>query len=302
MNLKALAAEYGFAECYVFTTEPFVYYERRLNDGALHSAATTLTIDVKKEAPWANAILALIYTYRPYADHIAVSGYYPSSNASYHTSAVLMRRLKSMGIQVERADVPIRELLTRHGTGTMLKNGLTYLPEFGTRYAVQALLVNLPDPDYTPKREPVEVYCGVCRACERVCPSGAIDDDGFHFQTCARAYMEGRVMEPWVMDSITSILGCELCQKACVYNKEIGTSNEMPDAFRLEELLTGNIKPALEIIGKNMNKQGKLLQHACMVAAKQGRADLIPLIEPWLEDHREGVRVAAEYALEKLRA
>ena len=302
MNLKALAAEYGFAECYVFTTEPFVYYERRLKDGALHSAATSLSIDVKQDAPWANAIIALIYTYRPYADHIAVAGYYPSSNASYHTSAELMRKMKSMGIQVERAEVPIRELLTRHGTGTMLKNGLTYLPAFGTRYSVQTLLANLPDPEYIAAQEPAGVRCSTCHACEQVCPSQAIDAEGLHFQRCARSYMEGRVMEDWVMDSLTTILGCEICQKACAYNAGIGTSESMPEAFRLEELLTGNIKPALEIIGKNMNKQGKLLQHACVVAAKQGRTDLISLIEPWLADNREGVRVAAAYALEKLRA
>jgi hypothetical protein len=75
----------------------------------------------------------------------------------------------------------------------------------------------------------------------------------------------------------------------------------MPDAFRLEELLMGHVKPALAIVGRNLNKKGRIIQHACVIAAKQGRTDLIPLIEPWLEDEREAVRVAAAYALEKLR-
>ena len=103
------------------------------------------------------------------------------------------------------------------------------------------------------------------------------------------------------MDAMICILGCELCQKICPYNAGIEPIDEMPDVFRLEELLKGNVKPALEIVGKNLNKQGRIIQHACVVAAKQNRTDLIPLIEPLLSDPREGVRVAAEYALNRLR-
>ena len=108
-------------------------------------------------------------------------------------------------------------------------------------------------------------------------------------------------MEDWVMDALGCILGCELCQKICPYNAGIEPIDEMPDVFRLEELLKGNVKPALEIVGKNLNKQGRIIQHACVVAAHQGRRDLIPLINPLLTDERKGVRVAAQYALEHLR-
>jgi epoxyqueuosine reductase QueG len=300
MNYKQLASEYGFAECYVLSTEPFTHYERRLKDGALHSGACGLTTDLRRDAPWANAVLTLVYPYRPYADSIPVSGNYPSSNRSYHAAGGLMKRLKELDIRAERAEVPIRELLLRNGLGSALKNGLTYLPGYGTRYSVQALLVALPQAEYEPPRKPEAVRCVGCHACERICPSGAIDGDGYHFKKCARAYMGGEAMEEWVMDSLTSVLGCELCQRVCPYNFAVTPIEDMPDAFRLEELLRGNVKPALEIVGKNLNKQGRLIQHACIVAARQGRTDLIPLLEPLLEDRREGVRVAAKYALDHL--
>lgn len=300
MDVHALSAEYGFAACYVFTTEPFVYYERRLQAGALHSAAMDLSIDVAKEHPWANAILALIYPYRPYADNIPVSGNYPASNASYHAAGRLIRSFAENGMRAERAEVPIRELLTRSGVGVPLKNGLTLLPGFGTRYSVQALLTALPEPAFTPVQTPPETRCASCHACERICPSGAITDAGYDYTACARAYMGGDPMEDWVMDAMTCILGCELCQKICPYNFGIEPIQEMPDAFRLEEILLGNIKPVLEIVGKNLNKKGRVIQHACVIAAKQGRTDLIPLIERWQDDAREGVRVAASYALQKL--
>ena len=301
MDLQNLAIEYGFSECFVFTTEPFRYYERRLNSGALHSAARELTIDIQAKEPWANALLALIYPYRPYTDDIPVSGNYPSSNASYHASGALMRKLRTLGIRAERAEVPVREMLLRAGVGSPLKNGLTYLPGFGTRYSVQTLLVALPEPIYTPVREPEPVRCSACHACERICPSKAISDEGYDFQSCARAYMGGDPMEDWVMDALGCILGCELCQRICPYNLGIEPIAELPEAFRLEEILQGNVKPALEIVGKNLNKQGRMIQHACVVAAKQKRTDLIPLIEPLTNDSREGVRVAAAYALKHLR-
>ena len=300
MNVEALAAEFGFAACFVFTTEEFVHYERRLQDGALHWAGADLTADLNRVHPWANAILTLIYPYRPYRDDIPVSGNYPASNASYHASAEMMRHLNEAGVRTERAEVPIRELLTRNGNGVMLKNGLTLLPGFGTRYSVQALICALPEPNYTTASEPAETYCGTCHACERICPSGAISENGYDFKACARAYMGGDPMEPWVMDAMTCMLGCELCQKVCPYNFGIEPIDEMPEAFRLEEILAGRIKPVLAIVGKNLNKQGRVIQHACVIAAKQGRTDLIPLIEPWVKDEREGVRVAAAYALQKL--
>ena len=300
MELEALSKEYGFGACFVFTTEPFVHYERRLQDGALHSAGTDLTMDLSKSVPWANAIVTLLYPYRPYVDEIPVSGNYPSSNAAYHASSKLMQELRKQGVRIERAYVPIRELLTRSGIGTPLKNGLTYIPGFGTRYAMQTLAACLSEPAYTPTQTPASARCATCHACERICPSSAISENGYEFKACARAYMGGDPMEDWVMNAMTCMLGCELCQKICPYNNGIIPIREMPDAFRLEEILAGHIKPVLEIVGKNLNKQGRIIQHACVIAAKQGRQDLIPLIEPWFADEREGVHVAANYALRKL--
>ena len=302
MDIRDIALNAGFAECYIFTTELFVHYAERLERGVLHSAGQELTIDIRAEAPWANTVITMIKPYRPYADGIPVSGNYPSSNAAYHAARDVMKALQEKNIRVERAELPIRELLTRNGIGTMLKNGLTYIPGFGTRYSVSALLADLPEPEFTPVQEAVTVRCAGCHACERICPSGAICDGGYDFQKCARAYMGGDPMEPWVMDAMTCILGCELCQKICPYNGGIEPIDEMPEAFCLEELLNGNIKPVLEIVGKNLNKQGRIIQHACVVAAHQGRRDLLPLIEPWLTDEREGVRVAAAYAVKQLGA
>ena len=301
MNIREMAKEFGFAEAFVFSIEPFTHYERRLEDGALHHAGQDLTADVRQKEPWANAILALILPYCPYPDSVPVSGNYPSSNKAYHASSKLIRALNEQGVQAKRAYIPVRELLIRNGVGVPLKNGLTYIPGYGTRYSVQTLLIDLPEVAYTPVQTQEEPFCAKCHACERVCPSGAISNSGYDYKTCARAYMGGDPMEDWVMDAMTSILGCELCQSICPYNREIEPLSDVPEAFALEKLLSGDVKPALEIVGTNLNKNGRLIQHACVMAAKLGRKDLLPLIEKLLEDQREGVRVAAAYAVKRLR-
>jgi ferredoxin len=301
MNPAVLAEEYGFAECFAFPAQPFDFYERRLNDGALHPAALHLVSDPAGELPWANAILALIMPYRPYADGVPVSGNYPSSNAAYHAANGLIKAFGERGVRAERVYVPVRELLIRSGVGVPLRNGLTAVRPYGTRYSVQTVAANLPHVVYTPEKPPAGCPCGSCRACERACPSGAITQSGYDFTKCARAYMCGDPMPAWVMDALGSILGCEICQSACPFNAGIEPIASAPGAFSLGKLLRGDCKEALEIVGKNLKKNGRLIQHACVIAAKQGRRDLLPLIRPWTDDPREAVRVAAAYAIARLQ-
>lgn len=301
MNPSELAKEYGFAEVFVFSPEPFTHYERRLTDGALHPAGTKLLADARVGEPWANAILALILPYRPYPDSVPVSGNYPASNRAYHAANRFIRALEGSGVRAKRAYLPVRELLVRNGAGVPLKNGLTAIPPYGTRYCVQTLLADLPNVAYTPALTPPEPPCAHCHACEKACPSGAISGGGYDYTACARAYMGGETMEPWVMDAMTCILGCELCQAVCPCNRGVEPLCEATDAFALEKLLAGDCAAALEIVGVNLKKNGRLQQHACVIAAKQGRRDLLPLIEKLLDDPREAVRAAARYAIDCLQ-
>ena len=302
MNLNTLTSEFGFAECYVSTTEPFDRFQRRLQDGAFHSDAKNIQTNLDTVAPWANAILGLVYPYKPYMANVPLSAYYPSSNAAYHASSKLIRRLAEENIRAARIEIPVRELLLRSGIGAPLKSGLTYLPGYGTRYFLLTVAAELEKPSYSQPVEFEKTRCESCHACENVCPSQAINAYGYDFHKCTRSYMCGEPMEDWVMDAMTCMLGCDLCQSVCPYNAGIDQIDSLPEELSPERLLTGNIRPALEIVGKNLNRQGRVIQHACVIAAKQGRTDLIPLIEKWCSDEREGVRVAAEYALKKLRA
>jgi len=300
MDIASIAREYGFAEAYALPAERFSHYERRLANDALHKGGRSLTIDVREAAPWANAIVALIRTYRPFLPGVPLSGNYIGSNAAYHAAKAMLIRLKREGVRAELAYVPVRELLLRSGIGVPLKNGLTAIEPYGTRYSVETLAVCLPDAPAALAAGTRVLLCETCHACENACPSAGIGADGYDFSRCARAYMGGDTMEDWVMDAMTTMLGCELCQNVCPYNRAVSPEGGLPDALALERLLGGDVKPALALVGGNLNKNGRLIQHACVLAARLGRTDLLPLIKPLLDDRREAVRAAARYAFGRL--
>lgn len=142
--------------------------------------------------------------------------------------------------------------------------------------------------------------CRNCHACERACPVGAIGPDGFHFERCIRAYLSGGEMPEWTMNAMDSLLGCELCQRACPINAAVRPVERVLPEFELSRLLSGDIRPALALVGKNERSGGRLVAQAAVLAANQRRCDLLPLIEALQGDVRPLVRQAAQYAIKKL--
>lgn len=304
IDLKTTAKEAGFAQCDIFAPAPFPQYERRLKDGALHSLGQRLCYDPAHDFPWANAIIVLLYAYRPLPIESRISSYYIASNAAYHAANAMIERLRESEIRAERVDIPVRECAMAHGIGVPLKNGLTAWGEYGTRVAVQTLTAHLPEPVFYDRdeRRLAASPCRECAACERACPAGAIDAEGFHFERCLRGNIDGETLPAWVMEKLPSLLGCEICQYACPQNAMIPIEEGPAPEFQLERLLNGDVKPALLRIGKNQNKGGKLLAHAAILAANMGRRELTDAIAPLKKDARPLVAHAANWSEQKLRS
>lgn len=302
-DLRAIAIEYGFTDCFLFPNEAFPYFERRMQSGALHKNACSTCFDPPSRHPWANAICLLILTYTTYQKGVALAGSYPPSNASYHAQAKLLAFLSEQGVRAERCYVPLRELMLRSGLGTEMKNGLTAIPPYGTRFVAQTFLCSLDSPTYFVPRERTRCigFDGKCSRCENACPTRAIHkEDGFRYASCVRAYMEGEEMPPWVMQHMTCMLGCDLCQSACPYNDDSHALQALPAEFDLARILSKDVKPALKLVGTNQNKNGRLIAQAMVIAANEGRTDLLSLIRPFLSDEREAVAAAAKYAVFRL--
>ena len=291
MNLFELAKQAGFPAAYLLPVPQYDEWTRRRASGAFAPEADWIEGDAQAAWPWANGLLLLIWPYAPYVSDSIVSGYYPASNQSYHAMMGLKEALAGAGVRAQRAAVPVKSLLADWGLGTTLDSDMLFIPGFGTRFVIQALAVALPEDEliYTPKKEPFKA-CLHCKRCQTACPGGAIGPKGYDWRGCLRTYEDGPEMPPWVMEKMTTLLGCEICQDVCPLNRSIRprpmTEAERA-AFDLERLLSGDQKPALALIGKNMKKGGKLMAQAAVLAANQSREDLLPRMQA-LADKADG--------------
>lgn len=301
---EQIAKRHGFARCFTLKLARFAHYEKRQRAGTLHPLGSNLTSDLPKSYPWANAILLLLYAYEPLSQGADLSGYYLASNSAYHASEGVINELSAAGLRAERCSLPVRECAMTFGLGTPLKNGLTCWGEFGSRAAVQTLVANLPEPVEYEQAHPQQtetVLCKTCHACENICPVGAITGAGFDCFTCLRGNIDGETLPDFVMEKLPSVLGCELCQYACPINAKIPALDIPLPEFLPETLLSGDLKGALALVGKNQNKGGRLIAHAAVIAANRNRTDLLPLVERWIDDERPLVRASVRWAAERLR-
>ena len=305
MNLAQLVKNAGFAAGYLLPVPQYSEWTRRRASGAFAPQTDWIEGDAAAAWPWANGLLLLVWPYAPLESDAVLSGYYPASNQSYHAMRSLREALAKEGVRTERAAVPVKTVLVDWGIGACLDSDLIFIPGFGTRFVIQALMVDLPEAalEYTPQKAPFEA-CIHCKRCQRACPGGAISPKGYDWRRCLRAYEEGPDMPQWVMERMTCLLGCEVCQNVCPLNHFMQPRPMTPEetaAFDLGRLLWGDQKDALAIVGKNMKKGGKLIAQAAVLAANQKRSDLLPLMEQQLEKAEGPLKDTLDWAISHLK-
>ena len=218
MNLAERVQQEGFAAGYLLPVPQYEEWTRRRASGAFAPEADWIEGDPAAAWPWANGLLLLIWPYAPYAPDTGLSGYYPASHQSYHAMMGLKKALEAVGVRAERAAVPVKSLLVAWGLAACLDSDMLYMPGIGTRFVIQALMVALPEElTFTPKQAPFQA-CIHCKRCQRACPGGAISPQGYDWRKCLRAYEDGPRMPQWVMEKMTCLLGCEVCQDVCPLN------------------------------------------------------------------------------------
>ncbi len=294
------AKRLGFAGMWGMPVADFCDVEEARRKGCLHQNARALQTDPKNTYPWAQSMILCIYPYRPYRDHLP--GYYEASNSGYHAFKEFIRALNDNGVRAEHTELPVAALARRLGIGQAILSGLTSFGEWGTRVAAYTAVLECTCNGLTDA--PIkDQMCQGCDACVRACPTGAIDGQGFHWQRCIRAYLDGQPMPEWVMRALPGMLGCEICQQVCPRNRHIPVQTEdahIRGAVALDRLLKGQQQEAKLLLGKNMASHGRFYAQAAVLAAKEGKREHLPYIKK-LSDHKEAcVRRAADWAICRL--
>lgn len=300
-EIHSLAKSYGFADTFCLRPMPLKDAWAALYR-VLPPHTDNLCLNPDVEFPWASCILLLIRAYQPIKQEFRLPGYYIASNAGYHAANALSKELIARGYRSERLEVPLPALVTQAGLGTLCKNALLDIANFGTRTALFTLVTNACVPQAKVPSPPSS--CGSCTICVNACPVGAIDPkSGLNAQKCLRTYMENAPMPDWVMDKLPGFLGCELCQYACPRNRHIAPQEPAQDvlkAFDIPALLHGEQSVAKELVGKNMCSGGRLIAQASVLAAQAGKKVLLPDLQSLAAHPQPGVRHAAAWAQEKL--
>ena len=274
-----------------------------------HRQAQALTADPRGILPEARSVLLLAMPYAPYRPRpgcAAVDAYYVASNRAHENARRLAEAIAETGAKaVMTASLRVKPLAVRAGLGRMGRNGLLAVDQLGTRVSLQVIVTDLPLETTCLADAPLDERCVNCHACERACPARALRGDGsLDITRCVRAQPENLPL-PEAMRLMTgaSVLGCDLCQRSCPRNAQVGEVDEpeaLAAALDLSRLLAGDWKDLIPWLGKNNARRLRLMNRAALAAANEGRTDLLPLLEA-LSGEPEPLGSHARWSAETLK-
>ncbi|MEN6472715.1 MAG: tRNA epoxyqueuosine(34) reductase QueG [Syntrophaceae bacterium] len=125
-------------------------------------------------------------------------------------------------ICVDTSPLAEKPLAQKAGLGWQGRNTLLVNDCYGSWLCLGELIINRA---YAPDR-PATKRCGTCRACLQACPTGAIRDDGSLDAGRCLSYISSYDDEPH--DLRGTILGCDICQSVCPFNRRPLPSRETP--------------------------------------------------------------------------
>lgn len=329
-RLETLRDEHGFALAgWARLERPLTFdlYRRWLDLGHHGEMAYLETHAPEKEnprrrAPLAKACLSFAVSYLPHPDprptpfrRSRVALY--AEGGDYHhwfkdrlrrVADVLAREFPGEHFECHTDSSPLleRDLAVRAGLGWFGKNTCVIHPKAGSFFLLGEILTSLAPSEETPA---LPDFCGTCRRCLDVCPTGAlVEPRTLDARKCLSYWsIESRTTPPVAIREAWGdwLFGCDLCQSVCPWNEKVfgrgrlETSvlrNHEPDA---EAELTAEMRWLLTASGKAIEKAVRgtalsragsfgLRRNALLVIAGRRLRELAPEVERWRDDERLG--------------
>lgn len=153
----------------------------------------------------------------------------------------------SFRVTVDSAPILERALAARTSVGFIGKNTCFIHPREGSFFLLMELIVDQtlfaedPPPELDSQARTAQGGCGTCKRCQVHCPTGALNTD---YQLDARlclAYWtiehRGTIPFEFWRHLPHQVFGCDLCQLACPYNRELSPiQSESRQDFRAIDL------------------------------------------------------------------
>ena len=167
-------------------------------------------------------------------------------------------------------------------------------------------------------------HCGTCRRCIEACPTHALDVPYQMDATRCIAYLtiehKGPISEELMPGIGRQVFGCDICQDVCPWNQKALQKSLRSGPIVIDPELEPRpelINPALdwlaaldeksferEFNGSPVRRTGfwGLQRNVAIAMGNSGLAQFTAKLEEWATASDQGLRVAARWALEKLRA
>lgn len=154
---------------------------------------------------------------------------------------------------VDNHTVDERKCLEMTGLAFHGKNNLMINKEFGSYFFIGLVLTKTKYPELIIENK---LSCGDCTICIKSCPTQALSN-GFDWDKCISGYnQEKRSLTDYEIDKNALLLGCDICQRVCPYNK--GINHEHVEAFKEKPTSYVLINDLFELTNKEfLEKYGK---------------------------------------------
>jgi epoxyqueuosine reductase len=260
-TIKALAREAGFDLAGIARAEASSRpeaYARWIDEGqqgSMHYLAERIDerVDITKKFPWAKSIVCVGLAYyqempdSPDESAGKIARY--AWGRDYHK--VIKGKLRAMERRLREAlgaegealvtrsysdTGPIleREFAARAGLGWVGKNTLLIHPQKGSWFLLGEMVLSVElEPD-----GPIGDHCGTCRRCIEACPTEAITPYQVNGAKCIsyltiehRGEIEAGFHGP--MREAGYVIGCDICQEVCPFNRRPLQTSEADFAVRM---------------------------------------------------------------------
>ncbi len=210
---------------------------------------------------------------------------------------------------VDTAPVFERLLGEIAGIGWQGSSSLLVSEKHGTYFFLGEIFTTLELECYINNKH--ENYCGTCRKCIESCPTGAIVSSGKVDANKCISYLtienKGQISEEFRAKIGNRLYGCDECNKACPWNKNISETQEKDFAAReypsaREILFLSNEEFSQIFAGSPIHriKLEGLQRNACIVLGNIGNKEDVPALQNATKSESQIVREVAEWALKQL--